>query len=206
MFNHIKFATVSDSRPIADVFDLLPADVPVHCCDAWLIQTKQTNKTYNGGLIFYYEKDEDTVLHVFERSRPCKLWQPSENNDKSCIHVTWEKDVSVDKNQLNRQIVEGVIQQVFDVLLTEGKTSFSHNDLDKHSFISFKRGRGYVPAIISALRCHPLLKDCRFNFANVRKHSNPNITRLTTEDLISHGQFKSIPRKIMTRSIKSKED
>lgn len=198
MSNQIRFATVSDPREISEIFETLPETVPVHCCDTWTIS--KGNKVFHGGLIFFHENNTDPVLSCFERARLCRLWEPADNNDKNCIFVSWDESANDDKHQDSQNIVKTVISEVASVLL--GGTEPKIIDKGSSCFIPFKQGRGYVPALIGAFNSHPLLKGCSFRFAYRRKETKStesSVTRKSTEELISHGNFKAKPRKILTK-------
>lgn len=198
MSKQIRFATVSDVRQINEVFATLPETTPVHCCDTWVI--KKENNSFNGGLIFFRESDADTILTQFERSKLCPLWEPNDKNDKNCIFIVWNKEASDAKHQFNQEIVRGIIDDVSTMLMSGQSPVFT--DKESVGFISFKQGRGFVPAIIGALNAHPLLRGCRFRFAYQRKGkqpTKPTVERATTEELISHGSFNAKPRKLTTK-------
>lgn len=205
MPGQIKFAIVSDSDTIGSRFLVLPETVPVHCCDGWVIQRTKTSKKFYAGLIFYFERDEEVVLGAFERSKVCRIWQPTETSDRGCIFVNWDQKVSAEQHTANVDTVKFIINEMSKVLMDGEVPNFSEIVTEKNirSFISFRKGRGYIPALIGALNDHPLLKGSSFFFARRRKQTKDRteVQRLQTEEVMSHGEFTTKPRKIKTRKI-----
>ena len=205
MSGQIRFATVSDSRSVTSVFEELPESTPVYCCDTWTLTKSKSGATFNGGLIFFFERDTDVVLEKFERARLCRVWQPRDDNDKNCIFVAWDKEASEEKHHDNKEIVKSIVDDLTKVFaFTQAPVV---TDKETHSFISFKQGRGYVPSLLGGLNAHPLLQGCSFKFANRRPASSkgPEIVR-TGSEMISHGNFNAQPKRIMTRRNKVTSD
>lgn len=194
MSGRIVFATVSDSRTVSEIFDTLPNEMPVHCLDTWSIKSK-SGQVFNGGLIFCYESDLNKIEIAFERVKDCREWKPRDNSDIGCVYVQWDDEADEKRHLVNQEIVHSIITDFSNILLGEEQPTF--NDRDNHAFISFKKGRGYVPALIGALNIHPMLQKCHCRFANKRvRHNGPNVERLSTEEIISHGNFKAQPKKL----------